>query len=79
MSDLLPDQTWGGQEHWRSVSDDRRGSAATTRKVTMPKKLERELEKEADKKGLTGEARDAYIYGTMRKTGWKPKREKGKK
>lgn len=30
MSDLLPDQTWGGQEHWRSVSDDRRGSAATT-------------------------------------------------
>lgn len=43
----------------------------------MPKKLERELEKEADQKGLTGERRDAYIYGTMiKKTSWKPKKHR---
>lgn len=41
----------------------------------MPKKLEMALEAEADKKGLTGAHKDAYVYGTMRKTGWKPKRE----
>lgn len=42
----------------------------------MPKKLERELKKEAAEKGLKGERADAYVYGTMRKTGWKPKKEK---
>lgn len=42
----------------------------------MPKKLERELKAEAKKKGLKGERADAYIYGTLRKTGWKPKRNK---
>lgn len=42
----------------------------------MPKKMEKELKAEAKKKGLTGERADAYIYGTMRKTGWKPKKEK---
>jgi len=42
----------------------------------MPKKLEKELKKEAKKKGLSKEKADAYIYGTMRKTGWKPAREK---
>jgi hypothetical protein len=42
----------------------------------MPKKLEKELKKEAKKKGLKGERADAYVYGTMRKTGWKPEREK---
>lgn len=42
----------------------------------MPKKLEKELEHQADKKGLKGARKDAYVYGTMRKTGWKPKREK---
>ena len=41
----------------------------------MPAKLERKLEREASKKGLSGERKDAYVYGTMRKTGWKPKRE----
>ena len=44
----------------------------------MPKKLERELIKEANKKGLTGERKDAYVYGTMRKTGWEPSKKKGK-
>lgn len=42
----------------------------------MPKKMERALKKEARKKGLKGKRADAYVYGTMRKTGWKPEREK---
>lgn len=40
----------------------------------MPKKLEEKLKREASKKGLKGERRDAYVYGTLRKTGWKPSR-----
>lgn len=42
----------------------------------MPKKMERRLSREAKKKGLTGDRRNAYVYGTMRKTGWKPKKRK---
>lgn len=42
----------------------------------MPAKMERELKAEAKKKGLKGKRADAYVYGTLRKTGWKPKREK---
>jgi len=42
----------------------------------MPKKLEKELKREARSRGLSKERADAYVYGTMRKTGWKPKREK---
>jgi len=42
----------------------------------MPKKMEKELKAEAKKKGLTGKRADAYVYGTLRKTGWKPKGEK---
>jgi hypothetical protein len=38
----------------------------------MPKKLERKLKKEAKKKGLKGERANAYIFGTLRKTGWRP-------
>lgn len=41
----------------------------------MPKALEGRLEHEADSKGLTGKRKAAYVYGTMRKTGWRPKRE----
>jgi hypothetical protein len=44
----------------------------------MPKALEKELKKEAKKKGLKGDKADAYVYGTLRKTGWTPKKEKGK-
>lgn len=44
----------------------------------MPKKLERELFAEARKKRL-GKKRTAYVYGTLRKTGWTPKRKKRKK
>ena len=42
----------------------------------MPKKLEKELIKQARKMGMLGKRADAYVYGTMRKTGWKPKGEK---
>ncbi len=41
----------------------------------MPKEMEQALEHEATKKHLTGDRRNAYIYGTMRKEGWKPERE----
>lgn len=39
----------------------------------MPKAMEKALKKEAKKKGLTGPRAAAYVYGTLRKTGWKPK------
>ncbi len=42
----------------------------------MPKKMEEKLKREATAKGMKGERADRYIYGTLRKTGWKPKREK---
>ncbi len=42
----------------------------------MPKKMEQKMRKQAKKKGLKGKRKDAYIYGTMRKTGWKPKKKK---
>lgn len=42
----------------------------------MPVKLERELRAKARKKGFKGERADAYIFGTLRKTGWVPSREK---
>jgi len=41
----------------------------------MPKKVENALEKEAAKKGLTGERKNAYIYGTLAKID----KKKGKK
>lgn len=42
----------------------------------MPKKLEEQLKKQAEKKGLKGERKDAFVFGSLRKTGWKPAREK---
>ena len=42
----------------------------------MPKKFERKLRKRAKAMGLKGERADAYVYGTMRKTGWRPRRER---
>lgn len=43
----------------------------------MPKKMEEKLRKEAEKKGLKGDRKNAYIYGTMQKTtDWKPKKGK---
>jgi hypothetical protein len=46
----------------------------------MPKKLEQALKREAAKRGYSGDRADKYVYGTMRKTGWKPgTQKKGKK
>jgi len=42
----------------------------------MPKKLEQALKREAAKKGMSKERADRFVYGTMRKTGWKPKKRK---
>lgn len=42
----------------------------------MPKTLERKLKKQAKKKGLGKKRAAAYIYGTLLKTGWKPKKKK---
>ena len=44
----------------------------------MPEKLERKLKAETKKKGFGKERAGAYVYGTLRKTGWKPSREKTK-
>ena len=39
----------------------------------MPKKLEASLKRQASKhKGWSAKRKNAYVYGTMRKTGWKP-------
>lgn len=45
----------------------------------MPKKMEEALKREAAKRGLTGERRNAYVYGTLRKTGWVHSTQKKKK
>lgn len=45
--------------------------------VIMPTKIEATLREEAQKKFPNDPKRqDAYIYGTMRRLGWKPEREK---
>lgn len=51
-------------KHRRSISDEEAEHVAI--KATQ----------EADRKGLTGRRRDAYIYGTKRRAGWRPKRER---
>ena len=44
----------------------------------MPKALERNLKREARRKfgSTTSKRARAYVYGTLRKTGWKPSRER---
>lgn len=39
----------------------------------MPKEMERKLKATARKRGYSKERANAYVYGTMRKTGWAPK------
>jgi len=39
----------------------------------MPKKMEKALRAEAKKKGYGKKRTGAYVYGAMRKQGWKPK------
>jgi hypothetical protein len=40
----------------------------------MPKKLEKKLKREAKKKGFGKKRSGAYVYGTLRKLGWRPKK-----
>ena len=44
----------------------------------MPEKMERMLKAKAREKfgSVTSKRARAYVYGTMRKAGWKPSREK---
>lgn len=44
----------------------------------MPKKLENKLKRVAKKifGSSTSKKANAYVFGTLRKTGWKPSREK---
>lgn len=38
----------------------------------MPAQLERQLKSKVAKKDWSKERKNAYVYGTLRKTGWKP-------
>jgi hypothetical protein len=42
----------------------------------MPRLMELRLRARARRLGLKGRRQDAYVYGTLRKTGWKPRRHK---
>ena len=42
----------------------------------MPKALERKLKVQARKKGLKGARFNAYVYGSLRLTGWKPRKRR---
>lgn len=42
----------------------------------MPAAMERALKRQARRKGLKGKRAAAYVYGTMRKTGWVPSTQK---
>jgi len=42
----------------------------------MPEELERKLKAEARRRGMSKKRAGAFVYGTMRKRGWRPKREK---
>lgn len=38
----------------------------------MPEEMEKKLKAVAKKRGYSKERTGAYVYGTMRKTGWTP-------
>ena len=42
-------------------------------------KMTRELKKSAKRKGLTGKRKRKYVYGRLRKEGWKPPKERNKR
>ena len=44
----------------------------------MPEKIEKSLKSQAQKKGMGKKKANAYVYGTMRKTGWKPQTKRKK-
>lgn len=41
----------------------------------MPKRLEAKLKREAKAKHYGKKRTNAYVYGTLRKLGWKPRRK----
>ena len=41
----------------------------------MPKAMEKSLKSQTRKKGLSKKKTNAYVYGTMRKAGWKPRKK----
>ena len=41
----------------------------------MPAELHRKLEAQVRDRSWSEKRKDAYVYGVMRKTGWKPARE----
>ncbi len=45
----------------------------------MPAELERKLKAVARKRGYGKDRAGAYVYGTMRKTGWTPSTQKHSK
>lgn len=45
----------------------------------MPKRLEARLKREARAKHFGKKRTGAYVYGTLRKLGWTPKRRRAKK
>ena len=45
----------------------------------MPKALERKLKAQARKKGFGKKRTGKYVYGTLRKAGWKPGSHKKRK
>ena len=42
----------------------------------MPLKAELALKRKAEKKGFKGKQKARYVFGALRKMGWKPNREK---
>ena len=42
----------------------------------MPKELENKLKQQVSNKNWSEEKKNDYIYGTLRKTGWKPSTQK---
>ena len=40
----------------------------------MPAQLKAALKRAAKKKGFGNDRANAYVYGTLRKTGWTPRR-----
>ena len=44
----------------------------------MPKAMEQSLKAQARKKGMGKKRANAYVYGAMRKTGWKPQTKRKK-
>lgn len=43
----------------------------------MPKKMEAALRREAKKKGFGKERTEKFVFGSMRRAGWRPSGEKG--